>query len=715
MNGFRLPGWFSGIAGRGNALAAPILIILLLAMMILPLPAFALDLFFSFNIALSVIVLLTALYTVKPLDFMAFPAVLLVTTMLRLALNVASTRVVLTEGHTGGAAAGKVIEAFGHFLIGGNYTVGLVVFIILTIINFTVVTKGAGRIAEVGARFALDAMPGKQMAIDADLNAGLIGEDEAKKRRAEVGMEAEFYGSMDGASKYVHGDAVAGILVTVINIIGGLIVGMVQHDMAFGDAVTNYTLLAIGDGLVAQLPSLIISIAAGMVVSRVASDQDVGEQVVGQLFGKPMVLYITGGIIGGMGMIPGMPNLVFLLLGSALMGGGYMIEKRLKNAPPQEAGTARAAGGAAGTPGAPGAAGAAGAGAPAASTEQEEASWGDVMPVDTLGLEVGYRLIPLVDKGQNGELLKRIKGIRKKFAQEVGFLAPPVHIRDNLELKPTSYRITLKGVEVGSGEAMNGQFLAINPGMASGTLPGLVTTDPAFGLPAIWIDAGLKDDAQSMGYTVVDAGTVIATHLNHLITTHASDLLGRMEVQALLDHLAKDAPKLVEDLVPKVVSLSTLQKVLQNLLTEGVHIRDMRTIIETLSENAGVGDPNDLTALVRVALGRAIVQQLFPGTNELSVMTLDNRLERLLVQALNAGGDGTGIEPGLADTIVQQAANATQQQEAMGLTPVLLVPGPLRTLLSRFLRRALPQLKVLSHSEIPETKTIRVTSLVGMA
>jgi len=713
MNGFRLPGWLSGIAGRGNALAAPILIILLLAMMILPLPAFALDLFFSFNIALSVIVLLTALYTVKPLDFMAFPAVLLVTTMLRLALNVASTRVVLTEGHTGGAAAGKVIEAFGHFLIGGNYTVGLVVFIILTIINFTVVTKGAGRIAEVGARFALDAMPGKQMAIDADLNAGLIGEEEAKKRRAEVGMEAEFYGSMDGASKYVHGDAVAGILVTVINIIGGLIVGMVQHDMAFGDAVTNYTLLAIGDGLVAQLPSLIISIAAGMVVSRVASDKDVGEQVVGQLFGKPMVLYITGGIIGGMGMIPGMPNLVFLLLGSALLGGGYMIEKRLKNAPPQEAGAARAAGaGAAGTPGAPGAAG---AGAPAASTEQEEASWGDVMPVDTLGLEVGYRLIPLVDKGQNGELLKRIKGIRKKFAQEVGFLAPPVHIRDNLELKPTSYRITLKGVEVGSGEAMNGQFLAINPGMASGTLPGLVTTDPAFGLPAIWIDAGLKDDAQSMGYTVVDAGTVIATHLNHLITTHASDLLGRMEVQALLDHLAKDAPKLVEDLVPKVVSLSTLQKVLQNLLTEGVHIRDMRTIIETLSENAGVGDPNDLTALVRVALGRAIVQQLFPGTNELSVMTLDNRLERLLVQALSAGGDGTGIEPGLADTIVQQAANATQQQEAMGLTPVLLVPGPLRTLLSRFLRRALPQLKVLSHSEIPETKTIRVTSLVGMA
>ncbi|KQX96704.1 flagellar biosynthesis protein FlhA [Massilia sp. Root133] len=708
MNGFRVPAWLQKIGARGNALAAPILIILLLAMMILPLPAFALDLFFSFNIAMSVIVLLTALYTVKPLDFMAFPAVLLVTTMLRLSLNVASTRVVLTEGHTGGAAAGKVIEAFGHFLIGGNYTVGLVVFIILTIINFTVVTKGAGRIAEVGARFALDAMPGKQMAIDADLNAGLIGEEDAKRRRSEVSMEAEFYGAMDGASKYVRGDAVAGILVTVINVVGGLIVGMVQHDMAFGDAVKNYTLLAIGDGLVAQIPSLIISIAAGMVVSRVASDKDVGSQVVGQLFAKPEVLYITGGIIGGMGLIPGMPNLVFLLLGSTLFGGAYLLEKRRKNMPPEEL---QRAGGGAGPAGSPGGGAAAAATTPA---EQEEATWQDVMPVDTLGLEVGYRLIPLVDKTQNGELLKRIKGIRKKFAQEVGFLAPPVHIRDNLELKPSAYRITLKGVEVGSGEAMNGQYLAINPGMASGTLPGLVTTDPAFGLPAIWIDAALKDDAQSMGYTVVDAGTVVATHLNHLITTHASELLGRMEVQALLDHLAKDAPKLVEDLVPKVVSLSTLQKVLQNLLQEGVHIRDMRTIIETLSEHAGsTNDPNDLTALVRVSLGRAIVQQLFPGTNELSVMTLDNRLERLLVQALNAGGDGTGIEPGLADTIVQQATNAAQQQEAMGLTPVLLVPGPLRTLLSRFLRRALPQLKVLSHSEIPESKTIRVTSLVG--
>ena len=704
MNSVKLPAWTNGLASRGaSALAAPIFIVILLAMMILPLPAFVLDVFFSFNIALSVIVLLTALYTVKPLDFMAFPAILLISTMLRLALNVASTRIVLTEGHTGGAAAGKVVEAFGHFLIGGNFTVGIVVFVILTIINFTVVTKGAGRIAEVGARFALDAMPGKQMAIDADLNAGLIGEADARKRRNEVAQEAEFYGAMDGASKYVKGDAVAGIMITLINVIGGLIVGMVQHDLAAGQAAETYTLLAIGDGLVAQIPSLIISIAAGMVVSRVANEDDISSQVTNQLFARPEALYITGGIIFALGVIPGMPNLIFLLLGSALIGGGWLIAKRKKEGPAKEAAAAEAA------------ATAAAGGAAATPAESEEATWQDVMAVDTLGLEVGYRLIPLVDKTQGGELLKRIKGIRKKFAQEVGFLAPPVHIRDNLELKPSAYRITLKGVEVGTGEAINGQFLAINPGMASGTLPGLVTTDPAFGLPATWIDASLRDEAQSLGYTVVDAGTVVATHLNHLITTHASELLGRMEVQDLLDHLAKGAPKLVEDLVPKVVSLSTLQKVLQNLLVEGVHIRDMRTIIECLSEYAGqTQDPNELTAMVRVALGRAIVQQLFPGTNELSVMTLDNRLERLLMQAMGAGGDGTGIEPGLADTIAQQAANAAAQQEQMGLSPVLLVPAPLRVLLSRFLRRAVPQLKVLSHNEIPETKTIRVTSLVGV-
>jgi flagellar biosynthesis protein FlhA len=691
MNSLKIPSWLGGQASR--ALAAPILIIMMLAMLVLPLPAFALDVFFSFNIALSIIILMTSLYTVKPLDFMAFPTVLLVSTMLRLSLNVASTRVVLTEGHTGPDAAGKVVEAFGHFLIGGNYTVGIVVFIILTIINFVVVTKGAGRIAEVGARFALDAMPGKQMAIDADLNAGLIGEQEARRRRTEVGQEAEFYGAMDGASKYVRGDAVAGIMVTVINIVGGLIVGMVQHDMAFDGAIKNYTLLAIGDGLVAQIPSLIISVAAGVIVSRVASEQDIGAQMVAQLFGNPQVLYITGGIIGGMGLIPGMPHLAFLLLGGLLIGAAYTMTKRRRKletrAPEPEAAVA--------------------------APEVEEATWQDIVPVDTLGLEVGYRLIPQVDKGQGGELLRRIKGIRKKFAQEVGFLSPPVHIRDNLELKPSAYRITLKGVEVGVGESYIGQFLAINPGVVSTQLPGPVTSDPAFGLPATWIDAGMREQAQAWGYTVVDAGTVIATHLNHVITTHAAELLGRQEVQQLLDHLGKESPKLVEDLVPKLIPLSTLQKVLQNLLSEGVHIRDMRTIIETLAEHAThTQDANDLTALVRIALGRAIVQQIFPSANELSVMTLDNRLERLLMQALQSSGpDGAGIEPGLADTLAIQTEQAVRQQEQMGLTPVLLVPGPLRPLLSRFLRRALPQLKVLSHTELPDSKTIRVTSLVG--
>jgi flagellar biosynthesis protein FlhA len=690
MNALRLPAWLAGFNSR--ALAAPIIIIMMLAMMVLPLPAFVLDIFFSFNIALGVIVLLTSLYTVKPLDFMAFPTVLLVSTMLRLSLNVASTRVVLTEGHTGPDAAGKVIEAFGHFLIGGNYTVGIVVFIILTIINFTVVTKGAGRIAEVGARFALDAMPGKQMAIDADLNAGLIGEQDARRRRTEVSQEAEFYGAMDGASKYVRGDAVAGIIVTVINIVGGLVVGMLQHDMEFAAAIKNYTLLAIGDGLVAQIPSLIISTAAGVVVSRVASEQDIGGQLITQLFAKPQVLFITAGIIGGMGLIPGMPHVAFLLLAGVLGGSAWLISRRaaLTASAPAEAPSV-------------------------ASPEVEEATWQDILPVDTLGLEVGYRLIPLVDKAQGGELLKRIKGIRKKFAQEVGFLSPSVHIRDNLELRPSGYRITLKGVEVGSGEAHAGQFLAINPGMASGTLPGPATTDPAFGLPATWVDASMKDQAQGMGYTVVDAGTVVATHLNHIITTHAAELLGRQELQQLLDHLAKETPKLLEDLVPKLMPVAVLQKVLQNLLAEGVHIRDMRTIVETLSEHAGrVQDQNELTALVRVSLGRAIVQQIFPANSEVAVMSLDHRLERLLMQALQTSGpDGAGIEPGLADTLAAQAEQATRQQELMGHTPVLLVPGPLRPLLSRFLRRGLPQLKVLSHAELPDSRTIRVTSLVG--
>ena len=677
-------------------LMAPGLVILILSMMVLPLPPFILDVFFTFNIAISIMVLMVAMYVMKPLDFSVFPTVLLVTTLLRLSLNVASTRVVLLDGHTGPDAAGKVIEAFGHFLVGGNYAVGIVVFIILTLINFIVITKGAGRIAEVSARFTLDAMPGKQMAIDADLNAGLIGEDMARKRRAEIAQEADFYGSMDGASKFVRGDAIAGILILLINIIGGLIVGVIQHDMAAGDAAKTYTLLTIGDGLVAQIPALIISTAAGLVVTRVGGDdRDIGTQVGQQVFGNPVVLMLTAAILGVLGLIPGMPHTVFLLLAAAIGGFAWWKLRAIEKAsaePEQKAAEAEAA-----------------------PVETVEASWADVAPVDVLGLEVGYRLIPLVDKGQDGELLKRIRGLRKKFAQEIGFLAAPVHIRDNLELRPNAYRITLKGVEIGAGEAFPGMFLAINPGRVAGTLPGTTTQDPAFGLPATWIEASLREQAHVLGYTVVDASTVVATHLNHVILSHAAELLGRQETQALLDHIAKDAPKLVEDLVPKQLSLSTVQRVLQNLLDEGVNIRDMRTIIETLAEYAvRTQDPLELTAQVRMALGRAIVQQLFPGGGELPVMALEPGLERVLAQVLQSqGGDTTGIEPGLADTLLRETAAAAQRQEDLGQPAVLLVPSNLRWLLSRFLRRAVPQLKVIANTEIPDTRTIKVTSLIG--
>lgn len=682
-----------GFLGRLNItqLAAPVLVLMILAMMVLPLPAFALDVFFTFNIAISVLVLLVAVNTQKTLDFSVFPTVLLVTTLLRLSLNVASTRIVMLDGHNGPDAAGKVIEAFGHFLVGGNFAVGIIVFMILVVINFVVITKGAGRVAEVSARFTLDAMPGKQMAIDADLNAGLIGEEEARRRRSEVARESEFFGSMDGASKFVRGDAVAGIVIMLLNVVGGLIVGVLQHNMEIGLAAKTYTLLTIGDGLVAQIPGLIISIAAGMVVTRVSDDRDVGEQVLTQMFRNGKVIAITAAIIGFLGLIPGMPNVVFLMLASAL---GWMAwrmrqrEKQIVETPVKVA--------------------------PAPVQEAIEASWADVAPLDVLGLEVGYRLIPLVDKAQDGELLRRIRGIRKKFAQEVGFLVSPVHIRDNLELKPNAYRILLKGVEIGQGEAFVGQYLAINPGRVAGTLSGTPTKDPAFGLQAIWIDAAMRDQAQAYGYTVVDASTVVATHLNHLILTHAAELLGRQEVQQLLDHLAKEMPKLLEDLVPKVIPLGTLQKVLQGLLEEGVHIRDMRTVIETVADHAlRTQNADDLSVQVRIALGRAITQQLFPGGSEMQVMSLDPTLERLLAQAVAGGSENSSFEPGLADTLIRETAAAATRQEGLGLPAVLLVPASLRLLLSRFLRRTIPQLKVLSHNEVPESRIIKVTSIIG--
>ena len=689
---------------QAKLLVGPVLILMILSMMVLPLPPVLLDLLFTFNIAVSIMVLLVAMFTKKALDFAAFPSILLFSTLLRLGLNVASTRVVLLKGHEGPDAAGQVIEAFGQFLVGGNFAVGLIVFCILIIINFMVITKGAGRIAEVGARFTLDAMPGKQMAIDADLNAGLIGEDEARRRRDEVAQEADFYGSMDGASKFVRGDAIAGLLIMVINVIGGLIVGVGQHDLSFGEAGHVYTILTIGDGLVAQIPALIISTAAGVVVSRVTTSgsDDVGSQMVGQLFSNPNVMFLTAGILGTMGLIPKMPHLAFLTLAAVLAAIGYTMLKRQQESLVKTDHEPDAV-------------------MDAAEAAAAEASWDDVSLVDPLGLEVGYRLISLVDHAQNGELLHRIRSLRKKFAQDIGFLPPVVHIRDNLELKPNDYRILLHGVEVGHGNAMPTQWLAIDPGGVTIKLPGVPTTDPAFGLPAYWIDVSLREQAQIAGYTVVDASTVIATHLNHLLHRFGSQLLGRQEVQQLLDRVSRDLPRLVEDLVPKVINVGTLHNVLRGLLDEEVPIRDMRTILEALAEKAPkiqqqiqgglqLDEGAELLAQVRLSLGRAIAQQWFPGDGEMRVISLDGRLENVLTQALTTSG---ALEPGLADTLLQEAAKAVEQQESVGDPAVLVVSPVLRPSLSRFLRQQLPQLGVLSTQEVPEERMMRVTAVIG--
>lgn len=676
-----------------KALAVPIFIVLILAMLVLPLPAFLLDLFFTFNIALAIVVLLVSSYTKKALDFAIFPTILLVTTLMRLSLNVASTRVILMHGHTGPDAAGKVIDAFAHFLVGGNFAVGLVVFIILVVINFVVVTKGAGRIAEVSARFTLDAMPGKQMAIDADLNAGLIGEADARKRRAELSQEADFFGSMDGASKFVRGDAIAGILILFINILGGIAIGVFQHDMSMGGAGETYVLLAIGDGLVAQIPALVISIAAGLIVSRVGTGDDIGQQMMAQLFNMPRALGITAAIMALLGFIPGMPHIPFLLLASSM---GYLAWWMHRREQAQAIADAQAE-------------------ALQPAPANNEATWDDLLPVDALGLEVGYRLIPLVDVNQDGELLKRIKGIRKKFAQEIGFLPPAVHIRDNLELRPNQYRITLKGATIAEGETVNGMFLAIDPGGVTTQVPGTQTRDPAFGLPAVWIDNTQRSLAQVSGYTVVDASTVAATHLNHMLHSHAAALLGRSEVQALLEHVGRLAPKLVDDVIPKIVPIPVFQKVLQNLLGEGIHIRDLRTIIECLAEYAPrVQDANELTAQVRLALGPAIVQQIYGYVQELPVIVLEPELERVISQALGRNAsEPLGLEPTLADALLRNAVEVAHRQEAAGLPAALLVPDALRLPMSRLFRRLAPRLRVIAHGEIPETNSIRVSSVLG--
>ncbi len=680
-----------GNAALGKALMAPVFIVMVLSMMVLPLPSFALDLLFTFNIAMALMVMMVSANLVRPLDFAAFPTVLLITTLLRLSLNVASTRVVLMEGHTGPGAAGRVIESFGHFLIGGNFAVGLIVFAILVVINFIVVTKGAERIAEVGARFTLDAMPGKQMAIDADLNAGLIDEATAKRRRVEVGDEAEFFGSMDGASKFVRGDAMAGILILFINIIGGFIIGVVQHGLSASEAADSYILLAVGDALVAQIPGLLISVAAAMVVSRVGKEEDSGSQIRNQLFGSPKALGITAGIVGALGLIPGMPHVVFLLIAGAA---GWFARFQMRKAAADAIAAKIEV-------------------VPPKPPADAEASWDDLTPVDVLGLEVGYRLIALVDKARSGDLLARIKGVRKKFAQDVGFLPPSVHIRDNLELKPSVYRVTLRGAVVGEGEAFPGMHLAINPGGTTLALPGTKTVDPAFGLPAVWIEDRQRESAQMAGYTVVDCPTVVATHLSHLMQVNAARLLGRNETQMLVEHVTRLAPKLIEDVIPKMVGIATLQKVLQLLLEEGVNIRDFRSIVECLAEHAStVTDPAELARRIRTHLAPAIVQQIYGPVKELDVIALEPELERMVTQALTSP-HGAALDPGVADTLTRQAADTARRQEDKGHPACLLVPDALRAPLARLLKRAAPRLKVLAHSEIPETHSIRIGSIIG--
>jgi flagellar biosynthesis protein FlhA len=678
------------VGARG--LGAPIMLLMLLTMIVIPLPPIALDMFFTFNIALSLVVMLVVVYTRRPLEFSVFPSMLLIATLLRLALNVASTRVVLLEGHTGGDAAGKVIEAFGAFVIGGNYAVGLVVFLILVIINFVVVTKGAGRVSEVSARFTLDAMPGKQMAIDADLNSGLIDQDEARARREDIAREADFYGAMDGASKFVRGDAVAGILILFINIIGGLSIGMAQHGLDFSTALQNYVLLTIGDGLVAQIPSLLLSTSAAIIVTRVASSQDIGGQIISQLFTSPKALAVAASVLFLMGIIPGMPNFAFLTLAAAAGAGAWMIWQRQMK-PVEEPVVEE----------------------PVEHPEQHDLSWEDVQPVDLIGLEVGYRLIPLVDRNQGGQLMNRIKGVRRKLSQEIGFLIPSVHIRDNLDLTPNSYRISINGVSVALAEIFPDRELAINPGQVFGQLQGTPTKDPTFGLDAVWIDPDQKDHAQTLGYTVVDASTVVATHLSEILQSHANELLGHEETQQLLDMLGRSAPKLVEDLVPKALSLSVVTKILQNLLTEHVPIRDFRTIAETLAEQSyRTQDPAALTASVRVALSRGIVQQLIGTSEEIPVAVLDPALEQLLQRTLQASEEGqAGFEPGLAERLQNALAETSAAMEAQGQESVLLVAAPIRPWMARFAKHAAPGMHILSYNEIPDNRQIKVVTSIG--
>ncbi|NVD34452.1 flagellar biosynthesis protein FlhA [Marinobacter lutaoensis] len=711
---------------RGN-LGIPLLLMGLLGMMILPVPAFLLDVFFTFNITLSIVILLVCVYAMRPMEFAAFPTVLLVATLLRLALNVASTRIVLLNGHEGGDAAGKVIESFGAVLIGGNYAVGLVVFAILMIINFLVVTKGAGRVSEVSARFTLDAMPGKQMAIDADLNAGLINQEEAKQRRSEIAQEADFYGSMDGASKFVKGDAVAGLLILVINIVGGVAIGMLQHDLDFGLAMQRYALLTIGDGLVAQIPSLLLSTSAAIMVTRATSSQDMGHQIIQQMFSAPKALAIAAAILVLLGLIPGMPHLAFLGLGAIAGAAAWYIWRRERQTVEEEGSFPGRGGRGAGVAPGPGRdlpGGAGGTEAPQplpGPAETKELGWDDVATVDIVGLEVGYRLIPLVDKSQGGQLLSRIKGVRKKLSQDLGFLMPSVHIRDNLDLMPNVYRITLMGVTIAEAEIHPDRELAIDPGQVFGKIEGIEGKDPAFGLDACWIEPDRKDQAQSLGYTVVDASTVVATHLNQILQKHAHELIGHEEAQKWLDQLEKISPKLAEELVPTTVSISVLLKVLQNLLREEVPIRDMRSIAEAIvNVHPRSQDPKVLTAAARLALKRMIVQSLCGNDPEIPVITLDPELEQILLksvqQSQQSGAQddiGMVLEPNMVEKLQRSLQDSVQRQEMLGKPAILLVSAPLRPVLARFASYGVERLHVLSYQEIPDNKQVTIVASVG--
>jgi flagellar biosynthesis protein FlhA len=676
-------------------IGVPVGLLSILAMMILPLPPVMLDVLFTFNIALSLVIVMAVFQVRRPLEFAIFPTVLLLVTLLRLALNVASTRVVLMHGHEGPHAAGRVIAAFGEFVIGGNYAVGAVVFIILTIINFVVVTKGAGRVSEVSARFALDAMPGKQMAIDADLNAGIITQDQARERRAEVRAESDFYGSMDGASKFVRGDAIAGILILVINIVGGLLIGTMMHDLPVGEATKTYTLLTIGDGLVAQIPGLLLSVAVAIIVTRISREQDVSSELGKQLFGQPKALGVAAAVLGILGVVPGMPNFMFLAFAALAGFGAWKLKQQRDKPEVVEAVPAEVA-------------------PPPAPAEQQELSWEDVRPVDVIGLEVGYRLVPLVDRTKGGDLLARIRGIRRKLTQELGFLVQPVHIRDNLELGPNAYRIRLAGVSIAENVVHPDRELAINPGRVFGPLNGLATRDPAFGMEATWIEPNMREHAQSLGYTVVDAATVIATHLSHLIQTHAHELFGHEEAEQLLKGLAKSAPKLVEELTTKELPLAIVVRVMQGLLAERVPLRNVRAIVEALAEAAPrTQDTQTLIAQVRVALGRQIVQDIVGLAEELPVITLEPDLERLLSNGLANNGASPGLEPGLAERLQRGLQEAALRQERGGEPAVLLTPPALRAALARFFRVSVPGLHVLAWNEVPDNRKVRMVTAVG--